>query len=82
MSKFFQYTDMATLLKLNLGAMVVIAFCEVFVVFMFVQKGMAPEVVAWKYWAYLFGLVLISILFVGSIISMVIFMRMKRSKRR
>jgi hypothetical protein len=61
------------LLKLNFISVVVIAFCELFVIYTFLTKGMSVGVEPWKYKITLIGLILVSLLFLSSLFSLVYF---------
>lgn len=61
------------LLKLNFISVVVIAFCELFVIYTFLTKGMEDGIEPWKYKITLIGLILVSLLFLSSLISLVYF---------
>jgi Na+/phosphate symporter len=76
-----KYNNIKTLITLNFGALIVTAFCEVFAIFTYIEKGNAPENPSWKHWLYLIVLCLVSLLFIGSIISMAMFIRMKNKQK-
>lgn len=63
----------STLLKLNLISVIVIAFCEFFVVYTFLTKGMEGGIEPWKFKIILIGLIIVSFLFLASIASFVYF---------
>lgn len=73
----FKQGNVKLLMQLNIVSIIIIAFCEAFVVFTFLTKGQNPEIERWKYLAIIVGLVIISGLFIGSIISLIAFFRMK-----
>jgi hypothetical protein len=80
MNNIFLSSNSKQLLMVNLVAVAVLFFCEIFVVSIFIQKGMAPDVVRWKYLAYLIGMIVVSIFFIVSIISMLFFLKMKNKQ--
>lgn len=69
------------MMRLNIVAIVITAFCEIFIVAIFLTKGQAAEIPQWKYNVYLGGIVLISVLLVASIISLIVFLLKKRNKQ-
>ncbi|MBN2805668.1 MAG: hypothetical protein JXR22_03340 [Prolixibacteraceae bacterium] len=80
MKSIFSIIDEKTMLKLNLVSIFITSICEVFVVYIFLTKGQAPDLIHWKYVAIIIGLVLVSLLFLGSVASLILFFRMKKKK--
>lgn len=76
----FATMDIKLMLQLNAISIFVTAICEVFAISIFITKGMQVGIEHWKYVAIIIGLVVVSILFVGSIASMVLFVIMKNKK--
>ncbi|MBP7506889.1 MAG: hypothetical protein KA807_03640 [Prolixibacteraceae bacterium] len=76
----FSTINKGTLLKLNLISIVVIAFCELFVLYTFFSKGMEEGIELWKYKIILIGLILVSLLFLASIISFVYYFYSSRKQ--
>lgn len=73
--------DTKIMLQLNLIAIIITAICEVFAIFILRTKGMQPDLIHWKYVSIVIGLVIVSLLFLGSIASMVLFVIMKRGRK-
>lgn len=81
MRNFFSILDEKTMLNLNLVSVFITAVCEVFVINIFLTKGQNPELLYWKYVAIVIGLVVVSLMFLGSLISLFLFFRMKKKKK-
>ena len=77
----FAQMDIKTMLQLNAISIFITAICEAFAISIYLTKGMQPDLPHWKYVAIVIGLVVISLLFVGSIASMVVFIFMKNKKK-
>lgn len=77
----FASMDIKTMLQLNAISIFITAICEIFAISIFISKGLQPDIEHWKYVAIIIGLVVISLLFVGSIASMVLFVIMKNKKK-
>lgn len=82
MNNFFTQTNIKTLLQLNIVSIVIIAFCEVFAISVFTSKAFQEGIEKWKFITLLVGVIIISLLFVGSIISFIYFMKLKNRKNR
>ena len=80
MSNLFKLIDSKTVMMLNSISIFITAICEVFAIYMLLTKGQQPDLTHWKYVAIIIGVVIISLLLIGSIISMVLFINMKRKK--
>ncbi len=63
----------SSLLKINVISVIVIAFCEFFVVYTFLTKGMTESIEPWKFKIILIGMIIVSLLFLASIASFVYF---------
>lgn len=70
--------DGKTMLQLNVLSIFITAICEVFAIYILLTKGQQSDIVHWKYVAIIIGLVIVSLLFVGSIASMMLFFIMKK----
>lgn len=81
MKSIFSIIDEKTMLKLNLVSIFITTICEIFVIFIFLTKGQTPGLEHWKYVAIVIGLVLVSLLFLGSLLSLFLFFRMKKKKK-
>jgi ABC-type polysaccharide/polyol phosphate export permease len=81
MKSIFSIIDEKTMLNLNLVSIFITTICEVFVIFIFMTKGQTPDLVHWKYVAIIIGLVVVSLLFLGSLASLFLFFRMKKKKK-
>ncbi len=81
MGKNFFLNNSKILLQLNLISIVITFFCEIFVVYTFVSKAFVPGIEHWRYVALLIGLIVVSLLFVGSIALLIYFLLMKTKKR-
>lgn len=81
MKGIFSIMDAKTMTRLNLVSMVITAICVVFALFVFLTKGQSPDIEHWKYVAIIIGLVLVSLLFLGSFASFIYFIRIKNRKK-
>lgn len=70
------------MLQLNILSIVITAVCFVFALYTFLTKGQSPDLEHWKYVAIVIGLVVISLLFIGSVASLILFINMKRKRRK
>jgi uncharacterized membrane protein len=77
----FSNLDTKILVKLNVGALIVTFFCEAFIVFTFITKGQQNGLEQWKYYTIIGALVLVSLLFLASLVSFVFFVRLQRRNR-
>ncbi len=66
--------DIKTLMKLNIGSIIITALCEIFVIYTFISKGLQGDVEKWKFILILVGLIIVSILFLASIASFIYFL--------
>lgn len=80
MKSIFSIIDEKTMLKLNLVSIFITTICEVFVISIFMTKGQNPDLIHWKYVAIIIGLVVVTLLFLGSVASLILFFRMKKKK--
>ena len=80
MPKIFDLLDYKTMLRLNIVAIIITAFCEIMVIAIFLTKGQAADLPHWKYNVYLGGIILLSVLLIASIVSLIIFFRKNRNK--
>lgn len=81
MKNIFSVMDPKVMLQLNIVSIVITTICEFFVFGIFFTKGQAPDIEHWKYVAIVIGLVVISLLFLGSIASLILFIRMKNKSK-
>ncbi|MFA9389403.1 MAG: hypothetical protein ACERKD_06330 [Prolixibacteraceae bacterium] len=81
MKSIFNIMDVKTMLQLNIVSILVTAICEVFALYIFLTKGQSPELEHWKYVAIVIGLVIISLLFIGSIVSLILFIITKNNRK-
>jgi hypothetical protein len=80
MTNNFFLKNSKALFQLNLISIVITFFCEVFVIYTFVTKAFVEGLERWKYMALLIGLVIVSLLFIGSVAIFVYFLLMKKKK--
>lgn len=78
--KILQYVDAKTLSRINISALLITALCEAFVLYTFFTKGQDPDLDPWKYKAIIAGLVLVSLLFLLSLIFIVLFNIFRKTK--
>lgn len=81
MKNLFKVVDIKTMLQLNVVSIIITAICAVFALNILLTKGQQPDLEKWKYNTIIIGLVIISLLFVGSIASLVLFVIMKNKKK-
>lgn len=78
--KILKYIDAKTLNRINISALLITALCEAFVLYTFFTKGQEPDLEPWKYKAIIAGLVLVSLLFLLSLMFMVLFNIYRKTK--
>ncbi|MDA3881551.1 MAG: hypothetical protein PF436_14265 [Prolixibacteraceae bacterium] len=78
--RILKYIDAKTLSRINISALIITAICEVFVLYTFFTKGLSPDIEPWKYKVIIAGVVLVSLLFLMSLIFMVLFIVYRKSK--
>jgi hypothetical protein len=77
MKNIFTLVNIKTLLKLNIVSIIIIAFCEVFAFSVFFAKGFQEGIERWKFISLIAVVVIITLLFAGSIVSFIYFIKMK-----
>jgi len=77
MNNFFTQINIKMLLRLNIASIVVIAFCEVFAISIFITKGFQEGIEKWKFISMIAVIIVISLLLFGSFVSFIYFLRMK-----
>jgi hypothetical protein len=81
MRNIFTQIGIKTLLQLNIGSIVLIAFCDVFALSVFISKGFQEGIEKWKFLSMIAVVAIITLLFAGSIVSFFIFLKMKNSEK-
>ena len=81
MKNLFKIVDAKTMLRLNLVSIFITAICVVFSLFIFLTKGQASETEHWKSTVILIGLIVVALLFLGSVASLIFFIRIKNRKK-
>lgn len=66
------------MMQLNIVSIIITAISETFAIYILLTKGQQPDLEHWKFTAIVIGLVVVSLLFVGSLTSMVLFFIMKK----
>lgn len=69
------------LLKLNVVSIVIVAFCEVFALFMFFTKAFKEGIERWKFISLLAGVSIVTLLLIVSIVSLLYFLKMKNRNK-
>lgn len=82
MKNFFNLLDVKTMWQLNVTSIIITAICEIFAINILLTKGQQPDIEHWKYIAIIIGLVVVSLLLVGSIASLVLFIVMKNKRKK
>ncbi|HPR32270.1 MAG TPA: hypothetical protein PLK12_09250 [Prolixibacteraceae bacterium] len=77
----FETLPPEALLKLNSISLIITLLCEVFVVYTFLTKGQQDNLEPWKYAAILGGLILVSLLFAGSVLSFLFFLKARKKRK-
>lgn len=80
MMSLFSRLDTKLMLRLNMISIFITTMCEIFVIFMFVSKAFRPDITSSKFIILLMGLILVSLLFIGSLASFVYFLMAKNKK--
>jgi heme/copper-type cytochrome/quinol oxidase subunit 2 len=80
MKNIFKILDIKAMLQLNVASIIITGICVAFATSIFITKGQQPELEHWKYVAIIIGLVIVSLLFIGSIATFILFVRMKNKK--
>lgn len=81
MKNIFSIMDAKTMFMVNTVAIVITGICVVFALFIFLTKGQAPDLEHWKYVAIILGLVVVSLLFLGSVAFLFYFISLKNKKK-
>jgi heme/copper-type cytochrome/quinol oxidase subunit 2 len=82
MGNLFTLLDKKTIFHLNIVSLIVTAICEAFAITMLLTKGQDANLENWKLKVMLFTVVIISILFILSLVSFVYFLRLKDEKKK
>jgi len=82
MKSLFAHLDTKLMLRLNMVSIIITTACVIFALFMFISKAFQPEITSIKFTVLLMGLILVSLLFIGSLASMVYFIVMKNRKHK
>lgn len=77
----FVGADIKTLLQLNIASIIITAFCEIFVIYTFISKGLQDGIVKWKFFLILMGLIIVSLLFLASIVSFIYFLNKRGNQK-
>jgi hypothetical protein len=80
MSDNFLFHNPKMMVTLNVLSVIVTAICEVFVIYVFFTKGLHDEIVSWKFGVIIAGLVIVSLMFVLSVIALIYFFKKQRKK--
>ncbi len=81
MSNLFKTIDPKTLGAINAGALVITTICEIFALYILFTKGQSEELPEWKANAIIIGVVLVSLLFLFSVVSMILFLYFKKKNK-
>jgi len=76
----FDLSQISTMMQLNLASIIVIGFCELFAVAVFINKGFGEGIEKWKFIIYAIIVALITLLLVASILLFIYFLRLKKKK--
>lgn len=82
LKNLFTVMDYKTMLQFNVVSIIITAICVIFAVNILLTKGQQPEIEEWKYIAIIIGVVIVSLMFIGSLVSMFLFIRMKNKKKQ
>lgn len=78
----FDLSQISTMMQLNLVSIVIIGFCEVFAIAVFITKGFSEGVERWKFMVYVAIVAVITLLLLASILLFIYFLRMKRKENK
>jgi len=81
MNNLFKTIDTKTLGAINASALAITSISEIFALYILFTKGQAPELPEWKTNAIIIGVVLVSLLFLFSVASMVLFLYYKNKNK-
>lgn len=81
MKNIFNIMDAKTMFRINLVSIFITAICAVFSLYVFLTKGQADDLEKWKYLIILSSLILLSLLFLGSLASLIVFLRIKNKRK-
>ncbi|MDA3818265.1 MAG: hypothetical protein PF486_12860 [Prolixibacteraceae bacterium] len=81
MNNLFKTIDPKTLIAINASALVITTISEIFALYILFTKGQSEELPEWKANAIIIGVVLVSILFLFSVVSMVLFLHFKTKNK-
>ncbi len=75
MKNIFSHLPANILLRINIFSVIITAICEIFVVYTLLTKGADPDLERWKFLAIIGGVIIVSVLFLTSAITLVYFVR-------
>lgn len=81
MNNLFKTIDPKTLGPINAGALFITTVCEIFALYVLFTKGQSEELPEWKGNAIIIGVVLVSLLFLFSVASMILFLHFKNKNK-
>jgi len=82
MKNIFNIIDVKTMLQLNILSIIITAVCTIFSLYIFLTKGQKPDLEHWKYVAIVIGMVVVSLLFIGSVVSLIVFINIKNRRKK
>lgn len=80
MKNMFKVLDVKAMAQFNIVAIIITGICVAFAVNVLLTKGQQPDLERWKYMAIIIGVVIVSLFFLGSIASLIYFLRIKNKK--
>lgn len=75
-------SQVQTMMQLNLASIVIIGFCEIFAIAVFIDKGFNHQLAKWKYILFAAIVGLISLLLLAAILLFIHFLRLKRKNNK
>jgi len=69
-------SQIKTMMKLNLASIIIIGFCEIFAIAVFINKGLNGNVEKWRFVVYITIVGIITLLLIASIFLFVYFLRL------
>jgi len=77
----FDIAQIKTMMQLNLASIIIIGFCEIFAIAVFITKGFTEGIEKWKFIVYIVVIVVISLLLIASILLFIYFLKLKKKNK-
>lgn len=82
MKNIFKILDVKAMMQFNIVSLIITGICLIFAINVFLTKGQQPELEHWKYVAIIIGLVVVSLMFIGTLVSLIYFFSVKNKQSK